>query len=279
LRFDDLLAVRLLRKRRPDRRGRLREALAAARGGAPARDLVEDLVTAGVIDPADAAWARRKTRRYKRKRLVALYAALAVKAGVPRARLTTLAEAAGERRGVDALGRALVAAGDLTPEREERVRFRARLALDRDLKRRAEEWLAGPARKPRVSLVDPTGPAGASARFDALADLPASGEVEGAAPSAEQAAEVVASSLGPTDDAIPAPGFAVPEAVDTSDPRTGERVGRFRLLGRVGAGAMGVVYLALDPDAPGRPVAVKVLRPDAGEDRAGSRVAGERSDV
>jgi serine/threonine protein kinase len=43
------------------------------------------------------------------------------------------------------------------------------------------------------------------------------------------------------------------------------RVGRYRLSARLGAGGMGVVYLGAAED--GRPVAVKVLRPQLAEDR------------
>ncbi len=47
-----------------------------------------------------------------------------------------------------------------------------------------------------------------------------------------------------------------------SDPR---QVGRYRLSARLGSGGMGVVYLGAAED--GRPVAVKVLRPQLAEDR------------
>jgi serine/threonine protein kinase len=43
-----------------------------------------------------------------------------------------------------------------------------------------------------------------------------------------------------------------------------ERVGRYRLVARLGAGGMGVVYLAETAD--GHPVAVKVLRPELADD-------------
>src|SRR4051812_2276426 len=47
----------------------------------------------------------------------------------------------------------------------------------------------------------------------------------------------------------------------------GNAVGRYLVLGRLGAGAMGVVYLAYDPELD-RKLAVKVLRPGATIDEA-----------
>jgi len=45
------------------------------------------------------------------------------------------------------------------------------------------------------------------------------------------------------------------------------QVGRYRLVARLGAGGMGVVYLGVDPNSPdGQQVAVKVLRPELADD-------------
>jgi ABC-type branched-subunit amino acid transport system substrate-binding protein len=51
------------------------------------------------------------------------------------------------------------------------------------------------------------------------------------------------------------------QALQAGDP---ERVGRYRVLARLGSGAMGQVYLAWSPG--GRPVAVKVVRAELAED-------------
>lgn len=50
-------------------------------------------------------------------------------------------------------------------------------------------------------------------------------------------------------------------------PAEGERVGRYRVESRLGAGAMGVVYAAVDPEL-GRRVALKLVRADAVGERA-----------
>src|SRR4051812_44018425 len=58
----------------------------------------------------------------------------------------------------------------------------------------------------------------------------------------------------------------MPAKLDDFPPRrTPDRIGRYQILGRLGAGAMGVVYLAHD-DAMGRDVALKVLTADFEDD-------------
>src|SRR5919204_5054042 len=57
-------------------------------------------------------------------------------------------------------------------------------------------------------------------------------------------------------------------------PQRVEALGRFLLLHPLGAGAMGTVYAAYDPDLD-RKVALKLLRPNGGDTPAGVRVLRE----
>src|SRR4051812_32922889 len=50
---------------------------------------------------------------------------------------------------------------------------------------------------------------------------------------------------------------------------SGEHIGRYRLLEKIGEGGMGVVHLAADPQ--GRHVAIKVLRPGVAADQTALR--------
>ncbi len=49
-------------------------------------------------------------------------------------------------------------------------------------------------------------------------------------------------------------------------PEAGSHVGRFRIVGTIGAGGMGVVYLGHDDELQRR-VAIKLVRPDAADAR------------
>jgi hypothetical protein len=65
------------------------------------------------------------------------------------------------------------------------------------------------------------------------------------------------------------------EPQDAQDLAPGTLVGRYVLIGRVGAGNMGVVHAAYDPDLD-RKVAVKLIRSDARPRPSGPRAPWPR---
>jgi serine/threonine-protein kinase len=70
-------------------------------------------------------------------------------------------------------------------------------------------------------------------------------------------------------DGVRPPQFEVPRWVDTADERSGDTIAGYRVLGRIGRGAMGVVYLVDHENAPKWPVALKLLLDTTCEDSLG----------
>src|SRR5688572_18546231 len=73
-------------------------------------------------------------------------------------------------------------------------------------------------------------------------------------------AQVIA-TLGHLDPTDPAPGATPPPAAGGSGGPAGRRVGRYLLDAPLGAGGMGIVYGAYDPELRRR-VAIKLVRPE-----------------
>jgi hypothetical protein len=291
LRFEDLMAARVLDRQVPDKRTAILTKLEALRGGAP-KSLLSSLVEAQAITMEQAQWVHAQVERYKRSRGLAIYAHLLTREGLPQERVKRFVEQVGADATLDALGDAVVAAGQVTPPREQQLRFQARLALDRDQAQQLQSFMA---QKPGGAPVSAAQPPADEAMIERtmevsapvslppalpplppLTDINASavlrlGEVGAAlmAPAQEEASRIIRGTLSDADEDLPGPQFRIPDWIDMSDPRTGKSIKGYRVLGRIGAGAMGTVYLVDTQKEPKRPIALKLLPKDASDDAKG----------
>ena len=257
-RFEDVCAARLVFRQLPIATKAVQSelrALAREEAGSRARSLLARLVDRRVLTLEQAQWIHAGVERTKRARGLGLYLHLLEREGVARVELHRLLERLGPRADLDGLGRAVLEAGRLTEERERQVRFQARLALERDLAEQARASLAAVERPGGEALPGVPQPPPTSA-----GKRPAAGE-DLLRP--EEARTILRRTLSNADGDLPGPRFRIPDWVDMSDPRVGKQLSGWRILGRVGAGAMGVVYLADRRAEPERPVALKVLPRDA----------------
>ena len=259
-RFEDVCAARLVvRQLPPAGLAALRRELAALAeepAGSRARSLLARLLDRRLLTLEQAQWVHAGVERTKRARGLGLYLGLLEREGVPRGDLLRLVERLGRDADLDGLGQAILGAWRFPPERERQLRFQARLALERDLVEQA-----------RLQLPEALGGEGAPGPGPAPQAAPEpppvvseSGKVrldEALRP--EEAQRILRRTLSDAEGDLPGPRFKIPAWVDMSDPRVGKLVAGYRLIGKIGAGAMGEVYLADRQEEPDRPVALKIL--------------------
>ena len=258
-RFEDVCAAQLIRRQLPGVApavgGELR-ALADEAAGSRARSLLARLVDKRALSLEQAQWVHGAVERTKRARGLGLYLGLLEREGVPRADLLRLVERLGRDPDLEGLGQAILGAWRLPPEREQKLRYQARLALDRDLVEQA-----------RLGLVEALGaPGGAVAATEPPPPVSESDKVKVDELRPEEAQRILRRTLSDADGDLPGPRFKIPASVDLSDPRVGRLISGYRVIGRIGAGAMGAVYLADHRDDPARPVALKLLPRGAGDE-------------
>jgi hypothetical protein len=261
LRFEDLLAARVLSRQAPEKRSHLVAGLEAIREERSHKSLLAGLVDEHVLTMEQARYVHGMVERWKRGRGVAIYVHLLAREGVKGEAVKALVDVAGADADMNQLGDGVLGTGLLPRHREQQLRFQARLAQDRDHAMQLKAWLDAHRQQPGQPAAVPLAALdGGSARLD-LSSM--------AAALPEEAQAIVRGTLSDADDELPGPQFRIPEWIDMSDPRTGKRVSGYRILGRVGAGAMGTVYLCDSQKDPSKPIALKLLPKDASADARG----------
>ncbi|MGE0708563.1 MAG: serine/threonine-protein kinase [Planctomycetota bacterium] len=265
IRFEDLMAARFLYQQLPERRDVLMAVLEQLKNDPGQRTLLSCMVDGRMLTREQASWVYTRVEAHKRERAVAIYGHILTQSGVPAAALTQLLQQLGDTD-MNVMGDVVRARKLLPPEREQQLRFQARLAFDRDMANQVQAHLM----TNQVAARLPTAP-GQSGPLPHLNVL-GSGVIKAPLPKStahEEAARIVQGTLSDADGELPGPAFRIPDRVDMSDPRTGKMLGPYRILGRIGAGAMGTVYLCDSQSDPKKPIALKLLPRDAGSDAQG----------
>ena len=272
IRFEDLMAARIVFQQLPGQRDKLMHLLQALSETRANRSLLSDLINAQVLNLDQAQFVHHQVEAHKRERHLAFYAHLLASAGVPANTLVTLRQQIGHEGDANALGDAICAQRVLPPSREQQLRFQSRLAFDRDMANQVQAHLAAhQAPAPQAPPQSQLGGAQAPPRPQVLTSGVIRMDPTATPLSApkEDVREILRGTLSDAEETLPGPAFPIPKRVDMSDPRTGKLLAKHRILGRIGAGAMGVVYLADSQEDPTRPVAIKLLPPDASSDAKG----------
>jgi hypothetical protein len=259
LTFDDLLAARLLAQQLPAHRQHLLHLLRELQARRASRNLVPSLVNGGLLTREQGHGLLGHIERYKRGRQLGAFVELLARAGVDRAAVTAHGRALGATADLDKLGRVLVQAGLVAAEVEDGLRYQARIAVERDLARQVREFRGAEA---------PTERLGDTAGFLQSTGLPQVSDalyrLETPVPTDEESAELIDSTIGKSDFlATNAPDFEIPHWVDCADRAVGDKKGPWVVIGKVGAGGHGIVYLVHHEDDPSTPVALKVLHASA----------------
>ncbi len=248
--------------------------LETLRDGASQRSLLAALVDCNVLTMEQGSWIHNRVEAYKRERSRAIYAHMLLEEGVSQGSLSQLHQQVGDVE-LDAYGDVVRARRLIPPEREQQLRFQARLAFDRDMDNQVQTLLQSFGQQPFAQLgqTPPQLTQPPTQRLGRLQPVnPTSSQVIRNLPEADASDEVralIKGTLSDADGELPGPAFRIPHSVDMSDAKTGKQVGDYRILGRIGAGAMGTVYLVDTQSEPEKPIALKLLPKDAGSDAIG----------
>jgi hypothetical protein len=230
--------------------------------------------------------------QYKHERGMCVYAEGLIEAGVPVARLQEFADRLHRGGSMAVLGASLTEADLIPLERELELRTAAQEEFDTQLQGLVEAFQARSKEATRarrattrkylaeaIGLSEPISAAEGDSEdaatrrlnpaecLDPLANVKESERFQRLnLPSATD--NLLRTTLEGQLDGSGEP-FEIPAWVDTTDPRRGQRTNAYEIVGRVGEGSMGIVYLAREEGRPDRPVALKVLPADADSERKG----------
>ncbi len=264
--LDDLLSARIVYAQRPELRNVLADrlkGLAASADQDGYRTLVGDLRREGLLNDEQAEFVSSLVGRTRRGRALGVYTQLlSTHAQISREDVEVSIRGLGDSASPTLLGDALVARGLADSQTVARLRFRAKQVLDHDEGQQIQNYLSRQSAESASTLVggavqegEDTETALGEARiptgvYRMELVMPTSAEATGIIDRASV-------DLTPPLEIV-APRFPIPEWVNTNDPLVGTGVGKYRILGRVGAGAMGTVYLS-DADEREQPICLKLL--------------------
>jgi hypothetical protein len=263
--LDDLLSARIVYAQRPELRNaladQLKELANSDQGGF--RTLIGDLRRQGLLNDEQVEFVSSLVERTKRGRALGVYTQLlSTHAEVSREDVEVSLRSLGERASPTLLGDALVARGLADSQTVARLRYRAKQVLDHDEGEQIQNYLSRQSAESASTLVGGSVQGGEDTET-ALGEarIPTGVyRLELVMPTSAEATGIIdraSVDLTPPLESV-APRFPIPDWVNTNDPMVGKGVGRYRILGRVGAGAMGTVYLC-DADEREQPICLKLL--------------------
>lgn len=247
--YDDLLAARYLNQIQPQLRPALEKALKLLDDGRFQGSLLFNLVSKSIITHKVGREIHDETIRYNRNKALRFFIQLLKAQGVSSKKIDQAMDGLGENADAVQLGEVLIRLKSIDRESARKLRYQTRLSLDRYRAEQVDTYLQQVGRGQRRTTV-----------LESVSVPKALEDELEAAP--EEDEMLLSRTLADVDHSFQVPKFGIPDFVDMGDELTGKTLKGYRFLGKIGAGAMGNVYLC-DRKDDERPIALKLLSRDA----------------